>query len=68
MTEAISDAEEEGCSLVQVMAGMMPAPRSPLALPSERPQMIHIMRILVRAPEKVYNDIIAKAQKAVGAN
>lgn len=68
MTQVISEAEEEGCSLVQVMAGMMPEPRSPLALPNAQPRMLHVLKILVRAPEKVYNALLAKSQKEAGAN
>jgi hypothetical protein len=68
LTQMIADSEEEGCQLVQVMAGMMLPPQSPLAIPMAKPQPIQVMRILVRAREETYNALIAKANKSLRAD
>jgi hypothetical protein len=58
LSDMISDAEDEGCELVQVMAGIMTPPQSPLAMPGVKPQPIQVMRILVRMPVDEYNKLI----------
>lgn len=58
LSDMIRDAEDEGCELVQVMAGMMMPPQSPLAMPGVKHQPIQVMRILVRMPVDEYDKLI----------
>lgn len=58
LTDMISEAEDEGCELVQVMAGMMMPPQSALAMPGTKPQPIQVMRLLVRMPVDEYDKML----------
>lgn len=63
LTDVIKQAEEDGCELVQVIPGMIPAPVSAVALPGARPQNpILVMRILVRILDEDYEALVKQKQ------
>ncbi len=66
MTETIKQAEEDGCELVQVMAGMIPAPQSAVMLPGAKQGPIPVLRILVRTLDSNYDALIAKRDVGAG--
>lgn len=64
LTEMIKQAEEDSCELVQVIAGMIPAPPSAVALPGTRQGPIPVLRILVRTTDENYAAMTAKRSAA----
>lgn len=60
ITNLIEAAENEGCILVQIIAGMMPAPQSNLAIPGTRPQMVAIMKIIVKIEATEYEGLFKR--------
>lgn len=60
LTEMIKSAEDDGGQFVQVMAGMIPAPQSAVALPGARQAPIPVMRLLVRMQDEAYAELLKK--------
>ncbi len=64
LTALIKEAEDDGCEFVQVMAGMIPAPQSAVALPGARANPIPVIRLLVRMLDEDYDALVEKKKAA----
>ncbi len=60
LIETIKAAEADGCEFVQVVGGMIPAPRSAVALPGTQMAPIPVLRILVRTLDENYDVLVKK--------
>ncbi len=58
LTEMVKEAEADGCELIQVIAGMIAAPQSAVALPGTRQAPIPVFRLLVRIPDDAYEALV----------
>lgn len=64
LTDMVKDAELHGCELVQVIAGMIPPPRTAVALPGASQVPIPVLRLLVRTPDENYAKLVAERDQA----
>ncbi len=62
VTEMADSLVNDGCTLFQVISGMIPHPNAKFAL-GNQPQLIAIYRFLVTAPESVYRRLQDASQK-----
>ncbi len=60
LSALIKEAEADGCELIQVMAGMIPPPRTAVALPGASQGPIPVLRVLVRTLDENYDALVKK--------
>ncbi len=60
ITAMIKESEADGCEFVQLLGGLIPAPRSAVAMPGTQAPPIAVLRLLVRMPDEAYDELVKK--------